>query len=86
MGSKAFERFDVIIQCPCGRNLVIQVLDHPLDARWRCKVCGSTDAKVGVWPIWSRGTKGDPRGLFKAVTTEAEKAAQEELKRRFRIE
>lgn len=86
MGSKAFERFDVIIQCPCGRNLVIQVLDHPIDARWRCTVCGSTDPKVQIWPKWSRGTKGDPRDLFKEVTTEAEKAAQVELRRRFGIE
>lgn len=39
-----------------------------------------------IWPIWTRGTKGDPRGLLKEVTTEAEKTVQDELKRRFGIE
>lgn len=71
---------------PCGRNLVFQIMDKPWRLRWRCSVCGSRDAKVQIWPIWSRALKGDPRDLFTETTTEAEKAAQDELKRRFGIE
>lgn len=88
MASRDFERFDVIIQCHCGRNLVFQIMDKPWRPRWRCSVCGSRDATVQIWPIWSRALKGDPRELFDPIdpTDAAAVAAREDLKRRFGIE